>query len=171
MLPGLTGSKMSSSDPNSKIDFLDSPAAIRKKIKDAVCEEGNITGNGVLSFVKAVLIPISKLRIERQERGEVIENQLPFILDGAPPSTVFSIARPEKWGGPRHYSSFEEMEQEFAERKLHPGDLKTGVSDALIRLLEPVQKAFEASVEFQQAEKNAYPRAVPPLKEGKKKKV
>jgi len=170
MLPGLTGSKMSSSDPSSKIDFLDSPAVVRKKIKDAYCKEGDITENGVLSFVKAVLIPISKLRIERQERGEATENERPFVLDGAPPSTVFSIARPEKWGGPMHYSSFEEIEQEFAERKLHPGDLKTGVAEALIILLEPIQKAFEGDVDFQQAAKNAYPPDAPPPKEAKKKK-
>jgi len=173
MVPGLTGSKMSSSDPNSKIDFLDKPADVRKKIKGAFCEEGNITENGVLAFVKAVLIPISKLWIEMRAFGEIVtssELQKPFILDGAPPGTVFSISRPEKWGGPMHYSSYEEMEQDFAEKKLHPGDLKTGVADAIIRLLEPIQKAYEDDPEFQQANLDAYPLEKPATKEIKKKK-
>ena len=55
MVPGLAGGKMSASDPNSKIDFLDSPAIITKEIKLVVCEPGNITENGLLTFSKAVL--------------------------------------------------------------------------------------------------------------------
>ena len=35
---------MSSSDPNSKIDFLDSAADVKKKIKAAFCEEKNMAG-------------------------------------------------------------------------------------------------------------------------------
>ncbi|KAI0294095.1 hypothetical protein B0F90DRAFT_1335956 [Multifurca ochricompacta] len=65
MVPGLAGGKMSSSDPDSKIDFLDPPDAVRRKIKRAFCEEGNVADNGVLAFVEAVLIPISELRLER----------------------------------------------------------------------------------------------------------
>ena len=56
---------MSSSDPDSKIDFLDPPEVVRRKIKGAFCEEGNTAENGVLAFVNAVLIPISQLRLER----------------------------------------------------------------------------------------------------------
>jgi len=33
MVPGLTGTKMSSSEENSKIDLLDSAAQVKKKIK------------------------------------------------------------------------------------------------------------------------------------------
>ncbi|THH14200.1 hypothetical protein EW146_g6115, partial [Bondarzewia mesenterica] len=40
MVPGLAGGKMSSSDPDSKIDFLDPPEVVRRKIKKAFCEEG-----------------------------------------------------------------------------------------------------------------------------------
>ncbi|KAJ8913609.1 hypothetical protein NQ315_013431 [Exocentrus adspersus] len=46
MVPGLTGSKMSSSEEESKIDLLDSP--------------GNIENNGILSFAKHVLFPLFK---------------------------------------------------------------------------------------------------------------
>ena len=65
MVPGLAGGKMSSSDPDSKIDFLDTPDAVRRKIKKAFCEEGNVADNGVLAFVRAVVIPVSVMRIER----------------------------------------------------------------------------------------------------------
>ena len=50
MVPGLTGGKMSSSEPNSKIDFLDPPDVVKRKIKSAFCEEGNVAENGVLAF-------------------------------------------------------------------------------------------------------------------------
>src|SRR5215469_8117672 len=88
MVPGLAGGKMSSSDPNSKIDFLDSPELVRKKLKAAFCEEGNIEENGVLAFVKAVLIPISQLRLDRIKGDSLLVegtgDHKPFITDDAP---------------------------------------------------------------------------------------
>ena len=60
MVPGLTGGKMSSSEEDSKIDLLDTAAQVKKKLKKAFCEPGNITDNGVLSFCKSVLFPLSK---------------------------------------------------------------------------------------------------------------
>merc|ERR1712002_317244 len=48
MVPGLTGAKMSSSEEDSKIDLLDSASSVKKKLKKAFCEPGNITDNGVL---------------------------------------------------------------------------------------------------------------------------
>merc|ERR1740137_424561 len=56
MVPGLTGGKMSSSDEDSKIDMIDSEAQVKKKLKKAFCEPGNITNNGILSFVKYVVM-------------------------------------------------------------------------------------------------------------------
>lgn len=50
---------MSSSEEDSKIDLLDQPAIVKKKLKKAFCEPGNITDNGVLSFVKHVIFPLS----------------------------------------------------------------------------------------------------------------
>lgn len=59
-VPGLTGGKMSSSEEDSKIDLLDSSAQLKKKLKKAFCEPGNVEDNGVLSFCKYVLFPLSK---------------------------------------------------------------------------------------------------------------
>ncbi|CAF9933114.1 MAG: hypothetical protein GOMPHAMPRED_007149 [Gomphillus americanus] len=59
MVPGLAGGKMSSSDPDSKIDILDTPEAIKKKIKKAYAVPKEIEGNGMISFVEYVLLPLT----------------------------------------------------------------------------------------------------------------
>lgn len=62
MVPGLSGGKMSSSDPKSKIDLLDDPASIHKKIAKAYCAPGKTEGNGILAFIQHVLLPYSQLQ-------------------------------------------------------------------------------------------------------------
>ncbi|KAJ7916572.1 Aminoacyl-tRNA synthetase [Mycena leptocephala] len=131
MVPGLAGGKMSSSDPNSKIDFLDAPEVVRKKIKAAFCEEGNVAENGILAFLDAVLIPISQLRLENAKKGgsilEPTGDLKPFASNDAPEGTVFSIERDEKFGGRRTTSPMRSC-NDFAEKKLHPKDLKTAAA-------------------------------------------
>ena len=160
---------MSSSDPNSKIDFLDPPAVVRQKLKKAFCEPGNVTENGILAFVEAVLIPISELRLERisESKGEY-DGPRPFAAKDAPENTVFSIPRDEKHGGPTHYRTYEELKAAFAAGEVHPGDLKQAVADGIIQLLQPVQDAFQESEEWRTVAELAYP---PDVKEAKKKKV
>ncbi|CCA69861.1 probable TYS1-tyrosyl-tRNA synthetase [Serendipita indica DSM 11827] len=159
MLPGLTGGKMSASDPNSKIDFLDSPAQLKKKLKGAFCEEGNVENNALLSFVKAVLMPISSLRLETQDPVHKT-----FVYKGqegeepAPAGTIFSVPRRDQ--STLHYATFEPMEEDFRNKLIHPGDLKAVVTTALTELLEPVQKEFENSKEWQEVTNLAYPAAV-----------
>jgi tyrosyl-tRNA synthetase len=58
LVPGLAGGKMSSSEEDSKIDLLDTPTAVKKKLKKAFCEPGNVTDNGILAFVKHVLFSL-----------------------------------------------------------------------------------------------------------------
>ncbi|EPQ53219.1 tyrosine tRNA ligase [Gloeophyllum trabeum ATCC 11539] len=178
MVPGLAGGKMSSSDPNSKIDFLDPPEAVRKKIKAAFCEEGNVADNGLLAFVKEVLIPISEMRIERskgqtdadpEEGKSALGEQKPFVGEDAPEGTVFTIHRDPKFGGPSHYKNYEELRDDFASTNLHPKDLKTAVADAINKLLDPIRSTFQADEEWQKVEKLAYPD--PNAKPEKKKKV
>jgi tyrosyl-tRNA synthetase len=60
LVPGLTGGQMSSSDQDSKIDLLDTPDQVKKKVKRVFCEPGNIETNGVLSFCKSVIFPLLK---------------------------------------------------------------------------------------------------------------
>ena len=71
-VPGLTGDKMSSSDDSSKIDLLDSEAQVKRKVKGAFCEEGNISNNGVLAFVKYVILPLSQSHGESTESGHTV---------------------------------------------------------------------------------------------------
>lgn len=85
---------MSSSEEESKIDLLDSPANVKKKLKKAFCEPGNIENNGVLSFVKHVIFP---------------------IFDGAEP---FIINRKPENGGDLRFNDFEALETAFAKQVL-----------------------------------------------------
>jgi tyrosyl-tRNA synthetase len=153
MVPGLAGSKMSASDPDSKIDFLDSAKDVQKKIKKAFCEEGNIEENGILSFVKSVWFPLKSLNGNK---------------------ATFTAIRPEKYGGNMVYDKYEDLEKDFADKKVHPGDLKAGVIAAINELLEPVRKAWE-DPELKKLVELAYPAPKPaekvnPKKEKKEKK-
>lgn len=132
MVPGLQGAKMSSSDLDSKIDLLDPPSALKKKLKKAFCEPGNIADNGILSFCKFVIFPV------------VLKNE-PFIIERKPEN-----------GGNVEYKSFEDLESEFAKETVHPGDLKSAVEVYLNRLLEPVRKKFETP-ELKALTNKAYP--------------
>lgn len=145
MVPGLTGSKMSSSEEDSKIDLLDSAAAVKKKLKKAFCEPGNITDNGVLSFCKYVIFPVAL-------KGE-----------------NFIIERPEEHGGNVEFVNFEDLEASFGKEDIHPGDLKASVEKYLNRLMDPVRKIFE-SVELKKLTERAYPAPakVKPVKGGNK---
>ncbi|KXS22438.1 Nucleotidylyl transferase [Gonapodya prolifera JEL478] len=144
MLPGLTGSKMSSSEPDSKIDLLDSAEDIERKVRKSFCEEGNIVDNPVLGFVKNVLLPLSSLKHGGEGR--------------------FVVRRPEKFGGDLVFTNAADLESTFAEKKLHPLDLKKGVSDALNELIEPIRAKF-SSPELQELINLAYPPVKPKLSE------
>lgn len=136
MVPGLTGGKMSASEEDSKIDLLDNPAAVKKKLKKAFCEPGNITENGILSFTKHVIFPL----MSKDDK--------------------FLISRAEEHGGNVEYSNFEDLEAAFAKEEIHPGDLKVSVELAINKLLAPIQEIFK-DPKLQELTKKAYP---PPAK-------
>ena len=62
MVPGLAGGKMSASDPDSKIDVLEEAEVVRKKLKKAHAAPKEVDGNGLISFVEYVLLPVSRLK-------------------------------------------------------------------------------------------------------------
>ncbi|XP_071442443.1 tyrosine--tRNA ligase, cytoplasmic [Hetaerina americana] len=132
MVPGLTGGKMSSSEDESKIDLLDSPAAVKKKLKRAFCEPGNVTDNGVLAFVKHVLFSLFK------------------------PDEGFQVVRSEENGGNVTYMTYDSLEVAFAKEELHPADLKGSVEIQLNKLLDPIRKIFE-SPQLKKLVNDAYP--------------
>ena len=90
---------MSASEPDSKIDILDDAKTVERKIKKAICAPCDTSSeNGVLSFVKYVLLPISELK----------------------GTTKFVINRGQKWGGSVTYTSFEDIENDFSADKVTP---------------------------------------------------
>lgn len=119
MVPGLAGGKMSSSEVDSKIDLIDTAADVKKKLKRAFCEPGNIQDNGLLSFVKHVLYSLFK-------EGE-----------------GFEVQRKEEFGGNVTYNKYQELEDAFAKEEVHPGDLKASVERYINKLLDPIRKEFE----------------------------
>jgi tyrosyl-tRNA synthetase len=164
MVPGLSGGKMSSSDPKSKIDFLDSPAEVKAKLKAALCSPGEVENNGVLAFAKAVLFPVQALWNEQaRARGEADfrGDKRSFIGDGAPAGTMLTIPRPEKFGGNIHVTSYEDLEEKYVKEEVHPGDLKAGVTEALVKLLGPIQELFNSNEDWQRAEEAGYKEEKP----------
>jgi len=114
MIPGLIGKKMSSSDSKSKIDLFDDEKTIKEKINKADCVEGN-PENGVMSFLKYVIMVL------KQDKGE-----------------KFVVERAEKWGGNLEYSDYDEIENDFVKKELHPQDLKIAVAKEISNLLKNV---------------------------------
>jgi len=130
LIPGLTqGGKMSSSVEDSKIDLIDDEKAIQSKLNKAYCLEGD-PNNGLLPFLKFVLMVI------KNDRGE-----------------KFRVERPEKFGGNKEYSTYEEIEKDFIEKKLHPMDLKNSLAKEIAKLLKPIRDHKE---ELEKIAKEAY---------------
>ncbi|KAH9826652.1 putative tyrosyl-tRNA synthetase [Teratosphaeria destructans] len=147
LIPGLQeGGKMSSSDPDSKIDLIDTPEVVKRKLKKAYCPIKTVEGNGVLSFVEYVLLPASAIK-----------------NNGTPKFVV-----PRKEGEPLVYSTIEEMHKDFRDDILQPQALKPAVTEALLEILAPIRKEYESNQEWQEIEQKAYPP--PPAPEKKKKK-
>jgi tyrosyl-tRNA synthetase len=142
MVPGLSGSKMSSSDPKSKIDLLDKAKDVAKKVRSAYCAEGEVEGNGVLSFCKFVIFPL------------------------VPEGQHFLFERAEEHGGNLQFSSYEELEAAFVRKEVYPLDLKNNVSSFINKFLEPIREKFKDK-QLQKIAKLAYPPAskikVPPV--------
>ncbi len=131
LIPGLVGKKMSASDPKSKIDLLDDPKSVLEKVRGAYCEEGIIEENGVLAFLKNVIMVL------KEDRGET------FIVD-----------RPEKFGGKLVFKSYTEVEELFLQKRLHPLDLKNAVAGEISQLLSVFQQNKER---LEKSAKEGYP--------------
>ena len=131
LIPGLIGEKMSASKEESKIDLLDSDEAVKSKLQKAFCPAGIVEANGVLAFLKHVVMVI------KQDTNK-----------------TFVVKRPEKFGGDKSYLSYDEIEEDFMNKKLHPEDLKKAVAEEIISLLKPVKKDLDKKLKIA---KEAYP--------------
>ncbi len=114
----LSDVKMSKSKPETAIFVHDPPEEIERKIRAAYCPARQVEQNPILEINKYILFA---------KRG--------FVLH---------VERPTKYGGPIDYASYEELERDFVEGKLHPLDLKKATAEALSKLLEPIRRKIES---------------------------
>ncbi|KAL8831524.1 MAG: hypothetical protein Q9170_005254 [Blastenia crenularia] len=149
MVPGLAGGKMSASDPDSKIDLLDPPEIVEKKLKKAPCAPKEVDGNGIISFIEYVLFSVDGLKNGR--KGQFVVEQ----------------RKPED-GEPLVYDNITTLKEDYKADKLTPQLLKPAVIKGLKALLKPIQEEYDASPEWQEVTNKAYP---PPEVKKKEKKV
>jgi len=116
LLPGLIGKKMSSSDENTKIDFLDDLETVKKKMNKAEFVEGDVD-NGVMAFLEYFLMVIKKDNHHKLE-----------------------IERPEKFGGNVSYGNFNEIREDVLSKKLHPMDVKIAVAKEISKILNKMNQ-------------------------------
>lgn len=115
-LEQVIASKMSKSKPWTALFVHDQPDEIRQKLRKAWCPEKTVEMNPVLEIVKHVVFHEYK---------------------------EFDIERPAKFGGSIAFENYEQVEKAYCQGLLHPVDLKNGVSEVLIKILEPVRRYFE----------------------------
>ena len=108
--------KMSKSHPDSAIFMTDTTEDITRKINKAWCLEGEVADNPILEYCKYIVFELTQ---------ELV------------------IERPEKFGGNISFASYEQLEQAFAARDVHPMDLKNAVAKALDTFIQPVRDHFE----------------------------
>ncbi|MGB0855796.1 MAG: tyrosine--tRNA ligase [Nitrosopumilus sp.] len=139
LLPGLTKpvdtnnsqilGKMSKSDPNSGVFIHNTDNEIKKKINKAWCEEANIQNNPLLEITRTVIF---------HEFNEM------------------NVERSEKFGGNVSYTNYSQLERDFAEKSLHPGDLKQTVGNYLTKIIAPIREKLNLSEELYEAIKKSY---------------
>ena len=111
----IASAKMSKSKPDTCIFIYDTPEEIKQKMSKAFCPERTVNHNPIMDICE-------------------------YIIFREKP--VFIIERPAKFGGNIQFESFQQLEACYTEGKLHPMDLKNGVSAELGVILEPVRRYF-----------------------------
>ena len=121
--------KMSKSDPNSGVFIHNTDDEIKKKISKAWCEEANTQNNPLLEIARTIIF---------HEFNEI------------------NVERPEKFGGNVSYTDYNQLETDFAEKKLHPGDLKQTVGNYLVKIISPIREKLNLSEELSETIKKSY---------------
>lgn len=107
--------KMSKSNLKSAIFMTDTKEEVETKINDAYCPP-QVEENPILEYIKLIVFP--KIN-------------------------CFFIERLEKYGGNKNYPTYEELEKDYIDKKIHPLDLKKSLSKHLNEILEPTRKHFQ----------------------------
>lgn len=119
-LEQVIASKMSKSKPGTAVFIHDSPEEIKQKLQKAWCPERTVEMNPLLEIAKHVIFHENK---------------------------TFRVERPKKFGGTVVFESYKELENAYVSGTLHPQDLKSGVAEALVSVLEPIRHFFEVDKE------------------------
>src|SRR5437867_1763539 len=117
-------SKMSKSKSASGIFIHDTDEEINSKFKKAWCPEAIVERNPVLEIARYIVF---------HEFSEVI------------------VERPIKFGGSVTYTSYQDLEKEFAQKKLHPSDLKTMIARYVIDIIKPIREKLVLTEDLQEA--------------------
>ena len=121
--------KMSKSNPDYAVFMTDSEDEVKSKITKAWCPVGETKENPVLEYFKYIV----------------------FESLGRSGIKHLIIERLEKFGGKVEFSTYEELEKQYLDGKIHPEDLKNSLALYLNKLLDPVRSHFE---------KNPYARSL-----------
>ncbi len=115
-LERVVAAKMSKSKPWTCIFIHDTYEQIKEKLKKAWCPEGIVEGNPVLEIAKYIIFRLKE---------------------------SFEIEREEKYGGSLEVHSYEELEDLYKAKQIHPLDLKENVARELDEILKPIREHFE----------------------------
>lgn len=113
IIHGLDGGEKMSSSMDNFIAVDDPESEIRRKLRKAFCPMGEAANNPVLELYRYLIFP-----------------RYPEVI----------IKRPEKFGGDLEYRSYEELEKDFIQGKVHPQDLKESAARYLSDMLSSVRE-------------------------------
>lgn len=116
MLLGLDGTKMSKSDPENAIFMDDEHADIKRKIRKAFCEPGNIEKNPILEYFKYIVFKIN--------------NQVTI--------TITNMETSEQ--SQKTFTDYNTLETEFAQHRIHPSEIKPVLINYINEFLAPVRQ-------------------------------
>jgi len=108
--------KMSKSMSDSAIFMEDTEDDVNRKIKKAYGPPGVIEANPLLNYTRHLVF------------GKF---------------DSFTVERRAENGGPVTYTSYQQLEDDYKDEKLHPGDLKPALAKAINQMIEPVRLHFK----------------------------
>jgi tyrosyl-tRNA synthetase len=112
--------KMSKSNPEAAIFMTDTEKQIKQKIRKAFCPE-TADNNPILEYARY------------------------FIFEKM---SIFKIERPSKFGGDIEFPNYNDLEDAYLKKEVHPADLKNGVARCINELVDPVRKEFESNAKL-----------------------
>mmetsp|Transcript_59619 Transcript_59619/g.98389 ORF Transcript_59619/g.98389 Transcript_59619/m.98389 type:complete len:472 (-) Transcript_59619:33-1448(-) len=108
--------KMSKSMTDSAIFMEDSVDDVRRKIKKAYGPPGVVEANPILDYTEHLVF------------GKF---------------DTFTVQRKPDNGGPITYTSYQQLEDDYKNERLHPADLKPALANAINDMIEPVRLHFK----------------------------